>query len=142
MIVLTAELFCLQILVGDESCQRQLTVQAPSFSNGMDHKSTQKANLGKESHVQKTKVSLSNWEGWGGKTRTTPAFFNVLSRLKLKLSSPLDFEVGSDDTSLNLLAAPLLSPVMCPYSDVHHWRVFLLPKLKLLPTYSSRGNAR
>jgi hypothetical protein len=58
------------------------------------------------------------------------------------LSSPLDFEVGSDDTSLNLLAAPLLYPVMCPYSDVHHWRVFLLPKLKFLPAYSQWGNSR
>lgn len=47
---------------------------------------------------------------------------------------PLDFCQGTTDTTLNVLAAPLLRTVKCPRNDVHHRRVFLCPNRKLLTT--------
>ena len=81
--------------------------------------------------VTSFQLSCSEWGISVGKTGTTPSYSSILDRLRFLSASPLDFIVESDDTSINLLAAPLLYPVMCPYSDVHHWRVFLLPNLKL-----------
>ncbi len=89
------------------------------------------ANLG-DSYAD-PKVSCSKWGDRVGKFRTAPAFSRILKTLQRISVSPLDFSSRSDDTSDNSLAAPLLYPVMCPHSDVHHWRVSIKHKAQFEP---------
>jgi hypothetical protein len=89
------------------------------------------ANLG-DSYAD-PKVSCSKWGDRVGKFITAPAFSRILKTLQRISVSPLDFRSRSDDTSDNLLAAPLLYPVMCPFSDVHHWRVSIKHKAQFEP---------
>ena len=72
-----------------------------------------------DSHAD-LKVSCSKWGDRVGKFRTAPAFSRILKTLQRISVSPLDFSSRSDDTADTLLAAPLLYPVMCPYSGMHH----------------------
>ncbi len=118
-----------------------LTERDQQNPNGTD-RVTPKAKTKMVSFVWMSKLSLSKWGSWVGKFGTDCAFSRNFRALQLILVSPLDFGCNSDDTSSNLLAAPLLYPVTCPYSDVHHWRVFLLPKLKLYTLFYRLGDSQ